>query len=83
MWRSMFLALGIVVCILGAECLVMEKAVLASDNAKLEQTASLYLSSPALPTKEIKPPDWAPWTLMSFGAVVILYSYSIQHRNGG
>ncbi len=82
MWRSMFLAMGIVVCILGAECLMMEKAVLASDNRQLDQTASLFLSSPAISTNEIKPPDWAPWTLMSTGAVVILYAYTVQRRNG-
>ncbi len=81
MWRSIFLALGIVLCILGAECLIMEKAVLANDNPPpAQQTASLFLAAPTPTSREIKPPDWAPWTLMSCGAVVILYSYSIQRH---
>ena len=81
MWRSVFLALGIVLCILGAECLVMEKAVLASDRPIAEAagvTASMFMSTPNATVNEIKPPDWAPWTLMSCGAVVILYSYSLK-----
>lgn len=83
MWRSIFLALGIVLCILGAECLVMEKAVLASDKPLAQATSSLFLSGQAQVDHEIKPPDWAPWTLMSLGAVVILYSYSIQRNHNG
>jgi hypothetical protein len=82
MWRSIFLALGIVLCILGAECLVMEKAVLAGDKPQVEQAASLFLASSTPANKEIVPPEWAPWTLLSFGAVVILYSYSIRRNNG-
>jgi hypothetical protein len=83
MWRSIFLALGIVLCTLGAECLVMEKAVLASDKPLAQATSSLFLSTSAQVDNEIKPPDWAPWTLMSLGAVVILYSYSIQRQHNG
>lgn len=82
MWRSMFLALGIVLCILGAECLVMEKAVLAGEKPQTEQTASLFLASTGPAANEIVPPEWAPWTLLSVGAVVILYSYTLK-RSGG
>ncbi len=82
MWRSIFLAVGIVLCILGAECLVLERAVWAQDKPATQQAASLFLAAPAPAAKEIVPPDWAPWTLMSFGAVVILYSYSIRRHSG-
>ena len=82
MWRSLFLAAGIVLCILGGECLIMEKAVLAKSEPEPEQNASFF-SEPTSPTNEIKPPDWAPWTLLSVGAVVIIYSYSIPRRNSG
>jgi hypothetical protein len=30
--------------------------------------------------REISPPDWAPWTLMSGGAVVMLYSFTLPKR---
>ena len=82
MWRSLFLATGIVLCILGAECLILEKAVLAQKHEPATDT-SVFLNPTVTPSVgEIKPPDWAPWSLLSGGAVVILYSYSIPRRNG-
>ena len=77
MWRALFLAIGISLCILGGECLFLEKAVLAraeEPNAQLSMTQA--------PPREIAPPEWAPWTLMSAGAVVLLYSFSIPKRVG-
>ncbi len=82
MWRSFFLALGIVMCILGAECLVLEKAIMKADDMPVVQSTALFMSSPLPATKEIVPPEWAPWSLLSLGAIVMLYSYSIPRRNG-
>ncbi len=82
MWRSFFLALGIFLCILGAECLAVQKFVLKA-RATAEQSDS-WLSSPRVgPQKEVIPRDWAPWSLMSTGAVVCLYSYTIPRRMAG
>ncbi len=81
MWRSLFLAAGIVLCILGAECLIMEKAVLASDPAAAQPPVTFFAPTTP-PPSEIKPPEWAPWSLLASGAVVIIYSYSIPRRNG-
>ncbi len=75
MWRSFFLAIGIFLCILGVECLAIEKAVL---HSAAEQPAGFGVSRPA--PREITPPEWAPWTLMSAGAVVLLYSFTIPRR---
>ncbi|MCA9237641.1 MAG: hypothetical protein KDA44_19345 [Planctomycetales bacterium] len=70
MWRSLFLALGVSSALLGAEALAVEKAVLKNpENAPA--TASV---------KEVNPPEWAPWSLMAGGAVVILYSFTIPRR---
>ena len=82
MWRSLFLAAGIILCILGAECLVLEKAVMAQEAANLDAPSTLF-TQPVLvsSSREIKPPDWAPWSLLSTGAVVILYSYTLPKRN--
>lgn len=81
MWRSLFLAMGIVLCILGAECLVLEKAVLARNDEQPDQTKSYLVSAPEPSREEFEPPEWLPWGLISFGAVVILYSYSLPRRN--
>ena len=77
MWRSFFIAMGIVAMILGAECLAIEKAILApSGRAAATNGASLA------PAKEFTPPEWAPWGLLSTGAVVVLYSFTIPQRVG-
>jgi len=81
-WRSIFLALGIVLCILGAECLVLEKAVWAQDKPPVQQSASLFISSAAPASNEFVPPESAPWTLLTLGVVVILYSCSLRRNNG-
>jgi hypothetical protein len=70
MWRSFFLAIGAYCCLLGIEALTLEKAVLRTDPA----AASTW--------SEIVPPDWAPWSLLGTGAVVMLYSFTIPQRVG-
>ena len=105
MWRSFFLAIGITVFILGAECTVIDKALLkraegapaappaVSTQPANNGMATMQTQMPPQPTSapivqqrpsnEIVPPDWAPWTLMSGGAVIILYSFTIPRRLNG
>ena len=83
MWRALFLAIGITICILGAECLAVERFELAGDAPPSEEPApaTLFGSPPpplAGPSREIVPPEWAPWSLLSAGAVIILYSLTIN-----
>jgi hypothetical protein len=33
--------------------------------------------------RELTPPDWAPWSLMATGAVVIIYSFTVPKRVAG
>jgi hypothetical protein len=73
MWRSFFLAIGTYCCLLGVEALALEKAVLKVGTGSLQAS-----------TREIVPPDWAPWSMLAGGAVVMLYSFTIPQRvNGG
>jgi hypothetical protein len=72
MIRSLFLALGFYSCLLGVEALALEKAVLKKPQRINGQTTIEY--------REISPPEWAPWSLMAGGAVVILYSFTIPGR---
>ena len=72
MWRSLFLAVGAYCCLLGVEALGLEKAVLKRPE----------LASSSAAQKEIVPPEWAPWSLMASGAVVVLYSFTIPKRVG-
>src|SRR5262245_29502499 len=81
MWRAFFLGIGIYLCILGAECLVVDKFVMAAEQPVVQADPSVAPPAPATlfgatvpapPTvkKEIEPPEWAPWSLLSAGAVV-------------
>ena len=80
MLRAFFLAMGIYSFLLGLECLVVDKAVLqpsreASASALAQQVAPVY--------REITPADWAPWSLLSAGAVVTLYSFTLPAKLRG
>jgi hypothetical protein len=73
MWRSFFLAIGAYCCLLGVEALAVERAVLKVDP-----------TDPQPGIREVVPPDWAAWSMMGGGAVVMLYSFTIPQRvNGG
>jgi hypothetical protein len=72
MWRSFFLAVGAYCCLLGVESLAIDKALVKVTPA-----------SPQSAIHEVVPPDWAPWSLLGGGAVVVLYSFSIPQRVGG
>lgn len=64
---------------LGGECLVVDSFVMAGQSAPLEATpASLFNAPPTPMQREVKPAEWAPWSLLSVGAVVILYSLTLN-----
>jgi hypothetical protein len=81
MWRAFFMAIGITLCILGCECLVIDKAVLARPAAAADDGQPGAASTGG--KRVISPPDWAPWSLVSGGIVVILYSITIPRRVAG
>ena len=68
MWRAFFLAFGLSLLLVGLECLVVDDFVLAARFTAAEGACN------------IKPPEWAPWSLLSAGAVTMLYSFTIPQR---
>ncbi|MCA9174617.1 MAG: hypothetical protein KDB14_09025 [Planctomycetales bacterium] len=80
MWQSFFLAIGITLCIVGVECMLIERATL-TDVAAMTHNASYSPDGPPkVLSKDVVPPEWAPWSLLSTGVVVILYSFSLPKR---
>ena len=81
MWRALFLSIGVSLAIMGGECLVFEKVVLLIPHQPQvsDQTTSASVA-PASATRVIDPPEWAPWSLIASGVVVILYSFTIPKR---
>lgn len=80
MWRALALAIGISICILGAECLLIDKAVLAGSKSVTAETGVLGQTAETEKVREVEPPEWAPWGLISLGAVIMLYSFTIPKR---
>ena len=73
MIRAFFLAVGMYAFILGLECLVIDKATLhAKPDAATGQVATGF--------REVTPAEWAPWSLLSAGAVVMLYSFTLPAK---
>ena len=69
MWKSVCLASGIFACLLGVEMLLVDSAViLPIHGGGGPQTFSA--------------PDWAPWTLLSAGAVTIMRFVTLPVRTG-
>ncbi len=78
MWRAFFLSVGVCAVVLGVESLVIEKVVMAASGEHSTSGFAERVAPAAL--REVEPPEWAPWSLMSVGAVVILYTITIPKR---
>jgi hypothetical protein len=60
MSKSFMMAAGIFACVLGVEMLLVDSAVITSLDGSTQP-------------RTVTAPDWAPWTLISLGAVTILH----------
>ena len=83
MWRALFLAVGFFVMILGVECLGVERVTLKMHDAPPAPVSPFDTESRTGAQKQIVPPPWAPWSLLSSGAVICLYSFTIPRRVSG
>jgi hypothetical protein len=83
MWRAFFLAIGLFMIICGLECLAVERVHLRQHDEPPPPTS--WLDSGAKPDegKQFAPASWMPWSILSSGAVVCLYSFTIPRRIGG
>lgn len=70
MWKSFFIAAGIFSCFLGLELLVIDSAVVLPFDG--QGGPRVFVA-----------PDWAPWTLISAGAVTLLNFGSLPFKTSG
>lgn len=83
MWRSVALAIGILVTLAGAQCMVVEKMQLILQRPPETDFAASPLSAMqgAVSRPEvIEIPEWAPWSLLSVGIVMLLYSATMPKQ---
>lgn len=94
MFRAFLIAIGISMCIAGGECLVVDQAVVtyphktsgtesrppsaAEDPFSQQSYGSPAAADSGVARREIKPPEWVPWSLLSGGIVVALYAITVQ-----
>ena len=60
MWRSLFIALGIMAIILGFECLVIDSASLYSASGTNAESFLNPIGIPSASTREWRPKEWSP-----------------------
>jgi len=80
MWRAFFLAIGVTLIIVGAEFLAVKRVTLKVREDPPPAESQFGTAPKVGPQKQINPPGWAPWSLMSSGAIVCLYSFTIPRR---
>ncbi len=80
MWRSLFLALGLMAIIVGVESMLIENAVVYSSS----ETRAVDIVAPgamnAKPTKVWQPGEIFPWALLSLGALTVIYAFTLPRR---
>ena len=79
MWRPFFLGMGISAVLLGGEFLATDRFILAGEAKQASQ--SFFTTAPK--RREYIPPEWAPWSLLSGGTIVILYSLTLPKPGSG
>ena len=80
MWRTLFMALGMYVFLLGAQCLVVDKFVMKSRVPTAQTNWLGQTEKTQGPQREFVPTEWAPWSFMSGGSVLWLYAVAISSR---
>jgi hypothetical protein len=83
MWRAMFLAVGFFLMLLGVQCLGITRMTLKVRDEPPAPVSPFDTEAKLGPQKQIVPPAWAPWSLLSTGAVTCLYSFTIPRRVSG
>ena len=81
MWRALFLGIGLYLMIAGAECLAVDR-VFWRTTAQAVPAAIPFQKPAAQKPADFPPAPWVPWSLLSTGAVVCLYSFTIPARIG-
>lgn len=80
MVRAFFFALGLFLCLIGAELFLVDRAVL---NLREEpgRNGSRWSMRGRGRQRLFNPPDWAPWAATSAGAVIVLYSIALPKKS--
>lgn len=83
MLRSCFFSVGLFVTLWGAALLFVDKLILTEQNDVQPERGISAMFSSVTPERQkvVDPPDWAAFSLMSVGAVTMLYAVALPKKN--
>ena len=79
MWRAFFLAVGVYFILVGAQCLSVDR-IYFRDRDPPPARGPFDLGAKEGAQRELKPAPWLPWTFISSGSVVCLYSFTLPRK---
>lgn len=82
MLRSTFFSVGLFVALCGGSLLFIDKIVLDPTQAPVRPSGfrGLFASMATPDQKTIDPPDWAAFSLISIGAITMLYAVALPRK---
>ena len=82
MLRSLFFSFGLFVTLCGGGLLYVDKLVLTTDTVPTDKAGfrGLFQKQPQAKKTVIDPPDWAAFSLLSLGAVTMLYAVALPKK---
>lgn len=92
MWRALFLAFGGTLLVMGLESMVLDHAVMATDSGFMEAPQprtepvlddwGIEIDRRVIPAepKIIRAPEWAPWSMLSTGIIMLFYGFARKTR---
>ena len=83
MLRSCFFSVGLFVTLWGVTFLFVDKLVLKDDGvaARSQGFRGMFSAVGAQNDRDLNPPDWAAFSLMSVGAVTMLYAVALPRKS--
>ena len=81
--RATFFAIGLFVTLSGVTLLFVDKIVLTSreESVRTQGFRGMFSQMSAPKPKVYDPPEWAAFSLLSIGAVTMLYSVALPKRS--
>ncbi|MCA9135741.1 MAG: hypothetical protein KDB00_03255 [Planctomycetales bacterium] len=80
MWRAFFIALGIMAIIIGLESLLIDSANFYSSRGSTPKEFLNPGSITGQTTITWEPKEWFPWLVLSVGALIVIYSFTLPQR---
>ena len=80
MWRAFFIALGLMAIIVGLESLLIESANFYSNRGSSPKEFLNPAAIAGQSTVTWQPKEWFPWLVLSIGALIVIYSFTLPQR---